>query len=132
MSVIAEILGLSAWGTELLGEMANIPKSIHRLPIDVKFNVLQSGKKALPHAARIKVFRKDPKKGPNFSIRLSSNPALIVVKAGDSSWLSKKDVDSIVEHIKKYRAAYIAMWHDAGMDQDELRAAMDKIDVVTP
>lgn len=112
---------------EQLGEMANIPPTIHRLPLQVKFNVLQPGDKELPHDARVKVFPVGQTPSQGFSIRLSPDEKLIQVSKGEP-FLRGKDLNAVLDHLRRYRNAYIAMWHDSGMDQDGLRELMDKID----
>lgn len=105
--------------------MANVPQRVYRLnlPHDVKFNVLQPGDKRIHHSERIKVFRGSPEKGPNFSISLHD----FRVVAGDV-FLSNNQLKLIIDHVKKYQAAYLKLWNDDGMDIDDLRDAMDAID----
>lgn len=106
--------------------MANVPQRVYRLPLapSVKFNILQPGDLRLNHAPRLKVFMKNPRTGPNFSISLTKDP---VVVAGES-FLSAKDLKLVLEHVAKYHEAYLALWNDDGLDIDDLREKMDAID----
>jgi len=106
--------------------MANVPQRVYRLPLaqDIKFNVLQPGDKKLGHAARVKVFRGSPKTGPNFSVSLDVNPKVVAGKV----FVSARDLNLVLEHLKKYRTAYLMLWNDDGMDIDDLRREMDNID----
>lgn len=110
-------------------EMANVPHRVYKLPIaqDIKFNVLQPGDKQIQHAPRVKVFRGNPETGPNFSIRLSAKESEIAYEVG-TVFVTTKELALIIEHIKKYRAAYLKLWHDTGMDIDDLSNEMDAID----
>lgn len=124
-SLKEDVLNLFGW--RALVEMANVPRRVYRLSLsanDIKFNLLQGRK--LPHDARIKVFRKDPVTGPNFSIRLSRNPERIEVMSGEV-FVTAKDLRLIVAHIKRYREAYIKMWVTPGMDIDDLAMEIDRI-----
>lgn len=109
--------------------MANVPQRVYQLPLaqDIKFNVLQPGDKRIGHALRVKVFRRSPETGPNFSIRLSKDPLKIKVETGEV-FVSKSDLKLILDHLKKYREAYLKLWHDDGMDIDDLKDEMAKID----
>ena len=109
--------------------MANVPQRVYRLPLphDVKFNILQPGDKKLSHAPRVKVFRNHLDGEFNFSVSLDENPELV---AGNN-FLNGVQLRLVLDHIKKYRTAYLMLWHDDAMDIDELRIEMDKIDAAS-
>lgn len=111
------------FGIPLLVEMANVPKRVHGLDVDVKFNLLQPGKRFGQHAERVKVFCGTQE----FTVDLREDPEDIRHRHGEI-FLSKKEFDDVVACIKKYRLAFIVFWYSPQMDLDELESLMRAVD----
>ena len=109
---------------EALYSMANVPAKIHKLGVDVKLHLYQPGNKKIPHAPRVKVFRKSLEDG--FSVILDKD--LTKMKVKRKPFLKEKEFKKVVDGIKKYRIPFLMMWHDETMDVFELRSLMDKVD----
>ncbi len=108
--------------------MSNVSNKYHGLPIDVKFHVKQPGKNKFSHEMRIKVFRKRDLDN-TYSIDLRNDPDLIQIRhEPDNAFLTAKQKKMILDHLRKYRKAYIEMWNDPSMDNDDLVEKMKEID----
>jgi hypothetical protein len=103
-------------------EMANLPSRVHGLAIDVKFNLLQPGRRSGKHAERVKVFRGDNE----FTVDLREDPNQIKKRHGDI-FLSKKEYEQVLGCIRKYRIAFLIFWYSPKMDLDELEALMRQV-----
>lgn len=114
---------------DFLFEMANVPKRIHRLPMDIKLQVAQPGDKEYRHAPRVKVFRHRDDEPEAFSIHLNLDATKIGIQEGIFSGLiSSGQFNQLIDFIKEYRVPLLNLWYRPGADIMELRDEMDEID----
>ncbi len=122
---------VDSFGIPLLIEMANVPPRIHELGVDVKLQLLQPGKRVYQHAERVKVFRGNPSDDTQtFTVSLREDPESIEFLQG-TVFLSKKDFETVLDGVKKYRIPFLIFWYSPGMDLDELKALMMQVDAGT-
>lgn len=107
-------------------EMATVDPDKHKLGVALKINIPQPGDKMFPHGPRIKFFKN---KNISFSISVNKDPGKIEWVDGDYTKLvSLRTLNRLIEQVKKYRVAFLNMWHDPAMSQDDLLAQMKAID----
>lgn len=105
-------------------EMANIPKRIHKLGLDIKFNVLQPADKKIKHAERVKVFKGDDLTN-SFYYSLTVTPP---VPEGRDIFLHGKDLRRVTQWVAKYQKALLTLWNKPAMDLDQFELMMAQID----
>lgn len=113
---------LSAKSVE--ADMANIGPKAHNFGIEVKLNILQPGNRKIQHGPRIKVF-KIPK--ISFSVSLNKDENKVKIIGDPLKVIKRNEVKSLLDKIKKYRMAFLMMWYDQGMTQEELLALMKRV-----
>lgn len=114
---------------DFLCEMANVPKRIHRLPMDIKLQVAQPGNKAYQYAPRVKVFKHRDDEPEAFIVRLDFDAAKIGIQEGVFSGLMDNgQFKQLIDFIKKYRVPLLNLWYRPGADILEMRDEMDAID----
>lgn len=97
-------------------EMANIPSRVHKLKIDVKFNVLQPGNKVLNHDPRIKVFQKMDLYNCYY---INLKGEITIDHIPKKEFLSTKQLKKIIKHFEINQDAYLKLWHTTAMTVDE-------------
>ncbi len=110
-------------------EMANIPRRVHGLPMDIKLNVLQPGDRRYPHGPRVKVFRRTPEEPAAFVVRLSRNAQQIdIIEGAFGALINRSQFNQLLSFVRKYRTPLLNLWNNTGMDVDEFEAQMKAID----
>ena len=115
-----------------LVEMANVNKKDHYINTSVKFHVYQPGVwKYAGHGPRLKLFRGDFKRSESENtitvIKINYTVESVKIKH-DNLTIRGKEKRLIMNHIRRYRLAYIVLWLDTGMSPNELVDYFELID----
>jgi hypothetical protein len=108
----------------LILEFANIGPSIHEFGVNVNLHLMQPDDQKLVHGPRIKVYTGSWKTGPNFTITLEETPRVI---GKSSEIVNGKELNLLLQQVKKHRLAFIEFWNDSSMTVDRLKELMREI-----
>ena len=115
-----------------LAEMSNIRQRDHYIDTDVIFHVLQPGTWHYKgHGPRLKLFKGNYKQAEienkitGVQIGYELTDVNILYNGLD---IKSKEKRLIIDHIERYRLAYIVLWLDVGMSNDQLVDYFELID----
>jgi len=104
-----------------------VPERIHGLQPGIKLKVHHGSTNGSSKAPFVTVIQVDLPGGKEFSVTLTEQPEIV----GGTTFLTAEDLRLVVEHLKKYRTAYLNIWNNTSGDIDDLQLAMDQIDRLT-
>ena len=112
---MSEIIKQVLSNIENLFEMTNIPYEIHKIKQGIKLNVLQPGDTEIPHGPRVKVFKGNIQN--NYYVDLNEDVNKIKIRHYPKDlFLSKKEEDEMLAHIKEFRVVNIPMYKNLHTD----------------
>lgn len=111
---------------EYLYEMSTIGPKSHRFGIDIKLHILQPGKHKLSHGPRVKCIKQNINK--DFSISLNEDVDKMFLVGDYQDIINTKEFNILFKMIKKYRIAFLNMWYNPYMTQDDLLEQFSDID----
>lgn len=115
---------------ELTGifEMSNIRPKYHQAGVDLKFQIRQPNRWSVSgHGPRVKIFD-----GKNTSIStviildIAEHKIRLLKGSHILKLVIHRDLEKLIVYFKKYRYAYLSLWLDDSLDQDDLMELEDK------